>query len=144
MSDISSALLAFTSHAIIFVIAEIIEWTVFVHDEAGWHFRFGSAKDYPNLRPLISTFKVAVVLFILGLIILPFILSDLWNKYVAVLIGSSKDWWLLFALSISFPFLWIWHHIARKKWNRAQGLLAVLSVLFLAGYLYLNLAWRVR
>ena len=144
MSDISNPLLAFTSHAIMFVIAEIIEWTVLVHDEAGWHFRFGSAKNYPNLRPLISTGKAAIVLFVIALIVSPFILPGLWSKYVLALIDSSRYWILLFFMSLSFSFLWIWHHIAGKKWNWLQGLLAALSVLFLAGYLYLNLAWSVR
>jgi len=138
MSDIMNTLLAFTSKAFVFLIAEFLEWSILVHDKAGWHFRFGSADDYPNLRPLISTFKAAVVLFILGLIISPFILSDL-DKYLTVLIGSSKDWWLLFALSVSFSFLWLWHHIAGKDWNTPQHLLAVLSVVFLIAYLYANL-----
>jgi len=125
-----------------FVIAEIIEWTVLVHDEAGWHFRFGSAKNYPHLRPLISTAKAAAVLFVIALIVSPFILPSLWNKYVLALIDSSRWWILLFFMSVSFSFLWIWHHIARKNWNWQQGLLAALSVLFLASFLYLNLAWR--
>jgi len=139
VSDISNPFLAFTSHAIMFVIAEIIEWTVLVHDDAGWHFRFGSAEDYPNLRPLISTAKAAMVIFVIALIVSPFILPGLWNKYVLALIDSSKYWILLFPMSVAFSFLWIWHHIAGKDWNWQQGLLGALSALFFAGYLYVNL-----
>jgi len=138
MVDASNTLLVFTSKAFVFVIAELIEWLILIHDEAGWHFRFRSPEGYPNLRPLISTFKAAVILFLIVLVVSPFVLTEIWNQYVLSMIASSNYWILLFGLSVSFTFLWFWHHIAGKDWNNEQYLLAGVSILFFLGYLAAN------
>lgn len=138
MPDILSLFLYFTSQAFIFLIAEFIEWSIFVHDDAGWHFRFGSPEGHPNLRPLISTLKAALILFAIILVISPFLLPEVWNRYIINLVGSSKYWFLLFFLSITFSLLWIWHHVVGKDWNWQQSTLAVVSALLFAAYILLN------
>jgi len=138
MIDLSSLFLYFTSQASTFLIAEIIEWFILIHDDAGWHFRFGSAEDYPRLRPLISTFKAALVIFAVVLIISPFLLPEIWNRFIVNLIGSTRHWFLLFILSVTFSFLWIWHHIVGKNWNWQQILLAILSILLFVIYISVN------
>ncbi len=138
MTAISDVLLYFTSNAFVFLVGEIIEWSILRHDNAGWHLRFGKVKHHPHLRPLISTFKVALILFGIILILSPFVIPQIWSGYLNVVIGSSKYWIMLFVLSISFSFLWIWHHVVGKGWNWEQYVLAAISIILFLGYLYLN------
>jgi hypothetical protein len=139
MVDISGVLLYFTSNAFVFLVGEIIEWSILVHDGAGWHLRFGNVEGHPNLRPLISTLKVAMILFAIILVLSPFVIPQFWSAYLAGVVGSSKYWILLFILSMTFSFLWIWHHVVGKAWNWGQYGLAGMSVCILVVYLYVNL-----
>jgi hypothetical protein len=135
--DITGFFLTFTSGAFV-LIGEFIEWSLLIHDKAGWHRRFKSPEGHDNLRPLISTLQAAGIIFLIALVLTPFIIPAFWSIYVVGLIGSSKYWILLFFLSITFSFLWIWHHIVGKKWNLGQGLLAASSVLLFVSYLIVN------
>ncbi|MFZ3077087.1 MAG: hypothetical protein WA139_01400 [Candidatus Aenigmatarchaeota archaeon] len=138
MVDIFSILIDFTSFAIIFLIGEVIEWFLLVNDGAGWHFRFGHAEGYSKLNPVISTFKVALILFVIILFITPFLLPQIWNTLVVNLVKSTEYWFLLAIGSITFTFLWIWHHIVGKDWNWKQYVLLIITIISLVIYLWIN------
>jgi hypothetical protein len=140
MSGLLDSFLTFTSSAFAFLIVELTEWAVLVRDEAGWHVRFRRARRYPNLRPTISTLKVTGILFVILLVYAPFIVPGiLLNPYVVYLVSVTKFWGLLFFLSCTFSFLWIWRHIVVKKWNWQQYLLAAASVALFVVYVIANL-----
>jgi hypothetical protein len=139
MSVLSDPLLDFTSVAFVFLIGEALEWLILKRDEAGWHFRFGEAEGYSNLNPVISTVKVAAILFVLILVVSPFVLPQVFNSYVLAWIATTKDWYLISLLSITFSFLWIWHHVAGKDWNWQQDVLALISVVLLLAYIGANI-----
>ncbi len=132
-------LLSLTSGAFIFLIGEFIEWVILYNDGAGFHFRFGSVPNHPNLNPIVSTLIVAVIFLVI--IIVGGVLSPLFWDYIVSFISSSKDWFLLSILVITFSLLWIWHHIIGKKWNLGQGLLAASSVLLFASYVLINFGY---
>jgi hypothetical protein len=120
---ISGSFLYFTSSAFVFLMEELIEWSLLVHD----------------LRLPISAFKAACIIFAISLVVAPFVLPELWSRYVVSLVSVSQYWILLFCLSITFSFLWIWHHIVGKKTNSGQVLLAIASAAFLILYIAVNL-----
>jgi len=138
MSVLSDPLLDFTSVAFVFLIGEALEWLILKRDEAGWHFRFGEAEGYSNLNPVISTVKVALILFVLILVVSAFALPQVFS-YVLAWIATTKDWYLISLLSITFSFLWIWHHVAGKDWNWLQAVLALISAVLLLFYIGANI-----
>jgi hypothetical protein len=122
------------------MIGEITEWTILIHDKAGWHVRFKKAEGYSNLRPTISSAKATGILFIILLIYVPFVAPGLFiNDSVMYLLSLTKYWGLLFFLSITFSFLWIWHHIVGTKWNLRQSILAAISIVMFTAYVLLNI-----
>ena len=126
--------------ATVFLIGELIEWSLFKHSGRNWYLRFGTVSGYPNLKPIISTLKVALGIFVIVIFISPFILTPLVDLYIQNIISQSKESFLLLILSLSFSLLWIWHHVVGKDWNVSQYVLLAVVILSFIGYAYANLA----
>lgn len=123
MPDIIGLYYALTVASMLFHLEQIIILIVVYQDSAGYHFRGSKIKGYGNLKPIASTFKVALFLFSTMLVIIPiigYIFYDPISEYVKALEYN----FLILPSGLLGAIFFIWHYIVKKKWNKAQvGLL---------------------
>lgn len=64
------------------------------------------------------------------------ILPSVYSTYIAPAINGTAGTFFLLAGGIAFSYLWIWHHILMKKWDKGQYLVAAIVVLCFGYYIF--------
>lgn len=120
-----------------YIIENVLLLALVYEDASGWKLRFSRIQNYPNLRPIQATWKIALIIFSVSLLLIPlaeFSFSDSLISYAKTL---QYGFFGLFSL-LTGAFFLAWHYIVGKDWNRSQILLVVLQFLFFAILIYLN------
>jgi len=121
----------------LFIIEQILLLIVVYNDGAGWKFRFSTVEDYTNLRPVQATWKVAFVIFLISLIIIPITGYFFFDSLVNYAKSLQYNFLVLFSALIGAFFI-IWHYAVGKDWNIPQILLIILEFLILGILFYIN------
>lgn len=130
-------LLQITGACFLFLLSEIVEVLVIVKDEGGWKWRFGEAEGFPQLNPYVSTWIIAVAVFVI-VILIPTIVGFLyWDQFLSW-IASFAYWGLLLLVSVGVSYLWLWHHVIGKDWDVTQYAILAGSILVAVLFLHLN------
>ena len=120
-----------------FMIEQILLLTIVYKDESGWKLRFSRIPNYPNLRPIQKTRKIALIIFTISLVLVPIVGFLFFDSLVSYAKSLQYNFLALFSL-ISGAFFFIWHYIVGKKLNVAQGFLICLQLLLLGILFYEN------
>jgi hypothetical protein len=137
LNDLFSAYYFLIASSFFFLAEQILLLVIMFKDESGWKLRFSKIPDYPNLKPIQATLKIAVIIFIVSVVLFPvlgFLFSD-----IIISFAQTLQYGILALFSLfSGAFFFIWHYIVVKKWNIPQYALIILQVLFLIILLYMN------
>jgi hypothetical protein len=120
-----------------FLAEQMLLLIIMYKDDSGWKLRFSKIPDYPNLKPIQATLKIAFIIFLVSVVLFP-ILGFVFSSFVISYAQTLQ--YGIFALFSLFTgaFFFIWHYIVGKEWNAGQVALIVLQFVFLAILLYVN------
>jgi hypothetical protein len=137
MVDFVGIYFALIVTSFLFLIEQILLLIIVHKDKSGWKIRFSRIPNYPNLRPIQATWKIAVIIFMISLVFVPIagiMFSDSLVNYAKSL---QYGFLALFSLLIG-AFFFIWHYLVGKEWNVAQVFLIILEFLILAILVAIN------
>lgn len=119
----------------LFFFEQISLLIVMYRNNAGWHFRFSSVEGYRNLNPIVATWKIASVIFLVTLVIIP-IMGYLFSDSLATYANSLQYNFLIFISAFLGAFFFIWHYIVVKDWNKLQvAILTISLILFVLPFI---------
>jgi len=137
MIDLAILYYQIIAGSLLFIIEQTLLLIVVYRDKAGWKFRFSRIKDYSNLRPVQATWKVAMVIFAVSIIIVPIIGILVFDSMVSY-VKSLQYNILILISSLLGAFFLTWHYGVGKGLNFQQVLLLVLEFLILGILFYIN------
>ena len=131
MPDIIGLYYALTVASMLFHLEQVILLIVIYEDGAGYKFRGSKIKGHGNLKPIANTAKVALFIFSTTLVIVPiagYLFYDIIIEYTKTL----EYHFLILPSGFLGAFFFIWHYMIKKKWNKAQVTVLILSFVLMS------------
>ncbi|MGB6464402.1 MAG: hypothetical protein WBF38_09295, partial [Nitrosotalea sp.] len=94
-------------------------------------------EGYDNLNPIVATWKIATVVFLVSLVAIP-VIGYLFSDTISNYVKSLQYNFLILPSAFLGAFFLIWHNI--KNWNLPQVIIFIASVILFAIPFYFTYA----
>jgi len=115
-------------------IPELLMWILISKHGSSFKFRFRSVSNYPNLKPFVNTWTVAVVVLLLTIFSQDLFALIFGKTLISWLenMGPNLIWFTIFLGA--FDFLGIYNYVLEKKWDKVSWIAVGICVLGLILY----------